>query len=165
MERHGAGAVLEIGAGTGIFTQQITGEGVRVVPVEPVLGMRQRLVCALPTVDVRDGTAEALPVEDDSYATVVAQSFHWFDSRPALDEIHRVLHRGGQLVTVWNVKNGDAGWFQDYMEIIDRHADDTLRHAAMSTCGWWAAIDGGPRGTSWSTTGHVDFPRPMDGEG
>lgn len=162
VERYGAGAVLEIGAGTGIFTCQITGEGVNVVAVEPVEGMRQRLLDALPSCDVRDGTAEALPVPDDSYDTVVvAQSFHWFESEPALSEIHRVLRRGGHPVTVWNVKDGDAGWFKAYMRIVDRHAGDAPRHVDMR---WRAAIDSDSR-YEMVDDWRVDSPRPMDKDG
>ena len=61
-----------------------------------------------------------------------------FDYLPALDEIHRVLEPGGHLVTVWNVKDGDAARYRRYMEIVDRHADDTPRHADMR---WRRAID------------------------
>jgi SAM-dependent methyltransferase len=159
VERYGTGTVLEIGAGTGIFTQQIVDEGVSVVAVEPVAGMRQRLVDALPGVDVRDGTAESLPVERASCDTVVvAQSFHWFDWKPALNEIHRVLRHGGHLVTVWNVKDGDTDWFEAYMAIVDRHAGDTPRHADML---WRAAIDGDRRYELVDEWG-VDHPVRMD---
>lgn len=161
VERYGDGTVLEIGAGTGIFTRQMIGEGVSVVAVEPVAGMRQRLLDAVPGVDVREGTAESLPVVSGSFDTVVvAQSFHWFDWAPALDEIHRVLRRGGHLVTVWNVKDGDTDWFKAYMEIVDRHAGDTPRHADMR---WRKAIAGDRRYElvdDWS----VDHPQPMDSE-
>jgi len=162
VERYGTGTVLEIGAGTGIFTQQIVDEGVSVVAVEPVPGMRQRLLDALPTVDVRDGTAESLPVDSASCDTaVVAQSFHWFHWKPALNEIHRVLRQGGHLVTVWNVKDGGTDWFKAYMEIVDRYAGDTPRHADMR---WRAAIDGDRRYElvdDW----HVDHPQRMDRDG
>jgi len=162
VERYGAGAVLEIGAGTGIFTRQITDRDANVVAVEPVPGMRQQLLDELPSVDVRDGTAEALPERDNSYDTVVvAQSFHWFEPDAALNEIHRVLRRGGHLVTVWNVKDGDADWFKAYMEIVDRHAGDTPRHVDMR---WREAIDGDSRYQlvdDW----HVDSPGPTDRDG
>ncbi len=162
VERYGSGAVLEIGAGTGIFTRQIVDEGVSVVAVEPVAGMRERLIDALPTVDVRDGTAESLPVKSDSCDTVVvAQAFHWFDWEPALNEIHRALRQGGHLVTVWNVKGGDTDWFKGYMKIVDRHAGDTPRHADMR---WRAAIDGDQRYQSVDDW-RVDHPRQMDRDG
>lgn len=161
-DRYGSGAVLEIGAGTGIFTRQIVDEGIRVVAVEPVPGMRQRLLDAVPTVDVRDGTAEALPVAGDSVDTVVvAQAFHWFNWTVALDEIHRALRRGGHLVTVWNVKRGVAEWFRAYMAVVDRHAGDAPRHIDMQ---WRAAIDNDRRYRlvdDWS----VEHPQPMDRDG
>lgn len=159
---YGTGAVLEIGAGTGIFTRQIVDEGVSVVAVEPVAGMRQRLCDALPTVDVREGTAEALPLASGSFdAVVVAQAFHWFDWGPALDEIHRVLRHGGHLVTVWNVKDGVAEWFKAYMEIVDRHAGDAPRHVDMR---WRAAIDSDVRYDlvdDWQ----MAHPQPTDRDG
>jgi len=162
LERYGAGDVLEIGSGTGIFTQPIVKGGAKVVAVEPVAAMRDRLTEAVPGVDVCDGTAEALPVGSNSFDTVaVAQSFHWFDYPAALDEIDRVLRPGGHLVTVWNVKAGDAPWFARYMGIVDRHAGDTPRHADMR---WRAAIDADHRFQlveDWA----IDHPRPTDKAG
>jgi SAM-dependent methyltransferase len=160
--RYGSGAVLEIGAGTGIFTRQIVDRGVSVVAVEPVEEMRRRLLDAVPGLDVRDGSAEQLPVETGSFdSVVVAQSFHWFDLQPALDEIHRALRRGGHLVTVWNVKDGEVAWFKKYMEIVERYAGDTPRHADMR---WRAAIDADQRYElvdDWC----IDHPRRTDKAG
>lgn len=155
----GAGPVVEIGAGTGIFTSQLLAAGVDVVAVEPVESMRAALVANHPDLDIRSGTAEQLPVETDAAATVVvAQAFHWFDHGPALDEIDRVLRAGGHLVTAWNVKEGDAAWYQRYMAIIDRLADDTPRHRDQV---WRRAIDDDPRFRlvdDWQ----IDNPVPAD---
>ncbi|MGB5760299.1 MAG: class I SAM-dependent methyltransferase [Acidimicrobiales bacterium] len=135
----GAGRVLEIAAGTGIFTGQLATHGIDIVAIEPVEAMRAALTNNVPSVEVRTGTAEHLPIENASVDVVaVAQAFHWFDHLPALDEIHRVLQPGGHLVTIWNVKDGDAAWYRRYMEIVDRHTDDTPRHADMR---WRRAID------------------------
>lgn len=162
LDRYSSDQVLEIGAGTGIFTNEIAGPGTSIVAVEPVEEMRLRLAEEAPDVDVRAGTAGNLPVDDGSVGTVVvAQSFHWFDYEAALDDIHRVLRPGGYLVTVWNVKSGDEPWFKRYMEIVDRHAGDTPRHADMR---WRVAIDKDPRYESvddWK----ADHPRPTDKAG
>lgn len=158
----GNGRVIEIGAGTGIFTKQLAAHGVNVVAVEPVEAMRQVLTSDLPGADVRSGTAEDLPVAQESFdVVVVAQSFHWFDYERALDEIHRVLCPGGHLVTVWNVKAGDASWHLSYMEIVDRYADDTPRHADMK---WRRAIDDDSRFElvdDWQ----IDNSQPTDEDG
>lgn len=162
VDSFGSGSILEIGAGTGIFTSQLTAHGVDVVAVEPLEAMRAQLAARLPGVEVNPGTAERLPADTASVdAVVVAQAFHWFDHVPALDEIHRVLRPGGHLVTVWNVKDGDADWYRRYMEIIDRHADDTPRYADMR---WRRAIDEDQRFElvdEWS----IDNSRPTDKDG
>lgn len=162
VDRYGSGALLEIGAGTGKLTQQLVERGLAVVAVEPVAEMRRRLVADVPGVEVVDGAAENLPVEAGSFDTVVVgQSFHWFDFRASLDEIVRVLRPGGHLVTVWNVKDGEADWFKTYMRTVDRHAGDTPRHADML---WRAAIDGDVRFEAVDDW-RVDHPRAMDKEG
>ena len=144
--------VVEIGAGTGIFTRQLLAEGLAVTAVEPVAAMRQALVDSLPAtgsagpgppVHVVDGTAEGIPVGDGATGTVVvAQAFHWFDHGPALDEIARVLADGGHLVTVWNVRDERIDWVAACTEVIDAFAGDTPRHRTMA---WRRAIDRDPR--------------------
>lgn len=158
----GPGRVIEIGAGTGTFTGQLVAAGIDVVAVEPVEAMRAVLSDDLPDVEVRVGTAESLPADEACVdAVVVAQAFHWFDHGPALDEIARVLRTGGHLATVWNVKEGSGEWYRRYMDIIERHADDTPRHAQMI---WRRAIDDDQRFElvdEWQ----VDNSMPMDADG
>src|SRR5687768_16967002 len=77
--RYGQGSVVDVGAGTGIFTAQLVEAGVSVVAVEPVPEMRGRIEAHASPEEVLDGTAEDLPISDDSIDTVVAaQAFHWF---------------------------------------------------------------------------------------
>ena len=67
--------------------------------------MREQLFRALPDVDAFDGTAESIPLPDESVdAVTCAQAFHWFRAEEALGEIHRVLRPGGGLALVWNVR-------------------------------------------------------------
>jgi ubiquinone/menaquinone biosynthesis C-methylase UbiE len=103
--------VLDLAAGTGKFTRLLGPSGAEIIAVEPVAGMREQLVSILPDVDVRDGTAEALPVDDASIdAVVCAQAFHWFDQRAALSEIQRALRPGGGLAVVFNIRDENEPW-------------------------------------------------------
>jgi ubiquinone/menaquinone biosynthesis C-methylase UbiE len=95
--------VVDLGAGTGKLTRALVPTGAHVVAVEPLPEMRSQLEAAVPGADVLAGSAEALPLPDDSVDAVVAASaFHWFETERALAEIHRVLVPGGALATVGN---------------------------------------------------------------
>ena len=98
--------VVDLAAGTGKFTRQLVPAGAALVAVEPVAEMRAILREQAPMTDVREGTAEAIPLADGAAdALTAAQAFHWFDAARALPEIHRVLRPGGQLALVWNSRD------------------------------------------------------------
>jgi SAM-dependent methyltransferase len=125
--------VVEIGAGTGKFTELLVPSGARIVAVEPVRAMRQALERNCPTVSVLDGTAESIPVGDAGADTVVAAaSFHWFDGDRALPEIHRVLRDDGRLGLIWNVRDEASDWAERLTAIFDRLAGpDAPRYKTM----------------------------------
>ena len=103
--------VLDLGAGTGIFTELLVPFGARITAVDPVPGMRDVLTLRLPGVEVLDGRDVASPLATSSVdAVVVAQAFHWFDAEPALREIHRVLVAGGGLGLIWNERDESVPW-------------------------------------------------------
>ncbi|MEM5340802.1 class I SAM-dependent methyltransferase [Paraburkholderia azotifigens] len=120
---------VDLGAGTGKFTPRIVETGAQVIAVEPVATMREKLAAALPQVDVRDGTAQRLPLDDASVdAVLCAQSFHWFASREALAEIHRVLKPGGHLGLVWNVRDARVPWVAQLDAIVNACEGDAPRY-------------------------------------
>jgi ubiquinone/menaquinone biosynthesis C-methylase UbiE len=95
--------VIDLGAGTGKLTRDLVPTGAHVIAVEPLREMRAQLEAAVPGADVVAGSAEELPLLDESVDAVVAASaFHWFETERALEEIHRVLVAGGALATVGN---------------------------------------------------------------
>jgi SAM-dependent methyltransferase len=111
--------VLDIGAGTGKFTRLLVPTGARIVAVEPVGAMREKLAALVPEAEVVEGTGEALPLPDASAdAAVVAQAFHWFRADAALAEIARVLRPGGGLALVWNSRDRRVPWVARMSEII-----------------------------------------------
>lgn len=123
---------LDLGAGTGKLTRMLAGE--RVVAVEPIAAMREHLARGLPEVPLLAGLAEALPFADGSFGSVVcAQAFHWFDGERALAEIHRVLHPGGRLAIIWNVKDESVPWVRELADILRPYQD----RVPQETTGQW----------------------------
>jgi hypothetical protein len=79
------------------------GHGRKVVAVEPVAGMRERLAAALTGVEPLDGVAEAIPLDDAAvHAATVGQAFHWFDGDRALIEIIASFVWAAGLAVVYN---------------------------------------------------------------
>jgi SAM-dependent methyltransferase len=139
VRNYGRGVVVDLGAGTGIFTGQLIEAGCVPIAIEPVAAMRHRLMVDHPDVQALDGTAEDTGLADDSVdCVVVAQAFHWFNHTEALREIRRILRVGGHLVCVWNVRDESVEWVSDFTDIVDRHAGATPRHRTMH---WRRAID------------------------
>lgn len=107
--------VLDLGAGTGKLTQLIPRDACDVTAVEPLANMRRRFRRAFRDVEMTRGSAESIPLPDDSLDTVVVgQAFHWFDAPKALDEIARVLRPGGGLGLIWNQDDVEAAeWLEE----------------------------------------------------
>jgi SAM-dependent methyltransferase len=82
--------------------------------------MRAELSKQLPTVDIRDGAAEAIPLDDATLdAVFVGQAFHWFRATEALAEIARVLRPGGGLALLWNQARWDEPWAERLKGLVD----------------------------------------------
>ncbi|WP_316167006.1 MULTISPECIES: class I SAM-dependent methyltransferase [unclassified Bradyrhizobium] len=121
--------VVDLGAGTGKFTRLLARTGADVVAVEPVDAMRERLALSSPGVRALAGTAESMPLDDQSVdAVACAQAFHWFANGRALQEIHRVLRPGGRLGLVWNVREESVDWVAAITAIITPYEGDAPRH-------------------------------------
>jgi SAM-dependent methyltransferase len=133
--------VLDLAAGTGKLTVDLVATGAAVIAVEPVPEMRARLIELLPEVDVRDGTAEAIPLDDAGVDVVtVAQAFHWFDGPAALAECRRVLRPGGLLAMLWNVRDETVGWVRELGEIKDE-VDGGPPYRHHQDVDWEALVD------------------------
>ena len=120
--------VLDLGAGTGKLTTRLVERGLQVVAVDPIAEMLEVLSSSLPATPALLGTAEEIPLADNSVdAVLVAQAWHWVDPERAIPEVARVLRPGGRLGLVWNTRDERLGWVKDLGRIIG-HEDDPFNN-------------------------------------
>ena len=136
--------VVDVGAGTGKFTRYLFEHTPTVIAVEPVAAMRAAYAERFPGERILEGTAEDLPLpEQFGDVVTVAQSFHWFDPVPALDELSRLVRSGGWLALIWNTRDLRVPWLAEINELMDRLAGDAPRFRSTDRS-WRAPIDAHP---------------------
>jgi ubiquinone/menaquinone biosynthesis C-methylase UbiE len=119
-------AVIDLGAGTGRFTERLIKTGAKVIAIEPIVEMLSILRQTCPGVDARQGTASEIPIDKNCVdAVFCAQSFHWFASKEALAEIRRVLKPGGVLGLIWNIRDETCDWVAALHRIIEPYQTGT----------------------------------------
>ena len=95
--------VLDVGAGTGIFTRGLLAHFENVSAVEPNADMREKFRINLPQIPCSDGSGEATEMPDGSFDLItVAQAFHWLDAAKFKLEASRILRPGGLIAIIWN---------------------------------------------------------------
>lgn len=157
--------VVDLAAGTGKFTRLLLPTGADVVAIEPVDAMREKLATTAPGVAALDGTAESLPFDAASVdAVVVAQAFHWFDARRAVDEVARVLRAGGGLGIVFNERDTREPWVAQLSKLIRWDERGQWRVPYTLEVDWGARLAevGGPFGPArrYDST----YRQPMDAD-
>jgi ubiquinone/menaquinone biosynthesis C-methylase UbiE len=106
-----SGRVLEIGAGNGLNFRHYPATVEEVVALEPEAYLRakaeQAALDAPVRVSVRDGVAEPLPFEDDSFDAAIASLVLCTvpDQGRTLSEMKRVLRPGGELRFLEHVRS------------------------------------------------------------
>ncbi len=82
--------------------------------------MRDVLAANIGPERVHEGLAEAIPLLDGSvHAVTVADAFHWFDQKAALEEIRRVLQPGGGLAVISTIPDwSGASWAHELGSLI-----------------------------------------------
>lgn len=139
--------ILEIGPGNAAFAPELLqAAGSRYLGIELSTAMveagNQRLAAAglAERAAVRHGDAHALPVADASMDAALAVNtlYFWPDLAPVLDELARVLHRGGRLCLAF----GDAGFMRSLPFAADFQLHEldavelALRVSGFSVSAW-----------------------------
>lgn len=133
--------VLDLGAGTGKLTRQLVAHGADVIAVEPGDEMRAVLERMVPGAKVLAGSAESIPLPDESVDLVTAaQAFHWFRTEEALAEMHRVLKPGGGCALISNEWDDDDPMVHELGEILARLRPGGAHRGKEA----FAAIDSSP---------------------
>ena len=130
-----SGRVVEVGAGNGLNFAHYPATVTEVVAIEPEPTLRaiaQQAAARAPVpVSVREGTADAVPLEDGEMDAAVASLVLCSvpDQARALAELHRVLRPGGEL--------------RFYEHVIARCQPKRAILQLADRSGLWPAIAGG----------------------
>ncbi|PPQ80173.1 hypothetical protein CVT24_006569 [Panaeolus cyanescens] len=151
--------VVEIGAGTGIFTRALLAHpkwssSIRTIKaIEPSSGMREvftRTVTPLNTaidITITEGTFQDTHVESGwADVVLIAQAYHWCpDYEAASKEFARVLKKDGMVGYIWNLEDRDgAPWVARLRDTIEVHEKGTPQFRHM----YWRATFSTPTYTS-----------------
>ncbi|WP_271753258.1 class I SAM-dependent methyltransferase [Cohnella sp. JJ-181] len=121
--------VVDIGAGTGIFSRLLLERGTSVTAVEPNRAMREEAERALggyPGFRAVNGAAEQTGLPDASADFIVsAQAFHWFDQAAAKREFGRLLRTDGKAALIWNTRlTSGSPFLEAYEALLQRLGTD-----------------------------------------
>ena len=110
----------DIGAGTGIASRLLAEQGIQVWAIEPNAAMREAAACHA------NVTFQAVAAEQTQLPTAFVdlvtcfQAFHWFDPALCLPEFHRILKPSGRLALVWNSRDRQDPFTQDYTQLVQQ---------------------------------------------
>jgi ubiquinone/menaquinone biosynthesis C-methylase UbiE len=116
--------VLEIGAGTGLFTKVIASTGADVIASDiagNALKLLKRNLDDYSNIDTLEIDMESLPFEDASFDAVVsAGSLSYGDNLKVLEEIYRVLKIGGVFISVDSLNHNPVYRFNRYRHYLKK---------------------------------------------
>jgi SAM-dependent methyltransferase len=158
--------VLDLAAGTGKLTRALLAAGLDVVAVEPQGALRDLLAASVGPERVLEGLAESIPLADRSVdAVAIADAFHWFDQKAALQEISRVLRPGGGLAVLSTIPDWrGASWAHELGSLVAElrpehpYFDGPPWHESVRATGRWAD----PRDIRVTTSQSADPERIVD---
>jgi len=109
-------AVIEIGAGTGIATEQFVARGFTVAATEPAAGMLAVAAAKFgDTVDLVCGRFEDAPLQGPVSLVAAFNAWHWVEPYAGVERVAELLAAGGALALVWTEV---VAWGQDPFEVL-----------------------------------------------
>jgi ubiquinone/menaquinone biosynthesis C-methylase UbiE len=107
--------IVDVGAGTGNYTNALASMGYKIKAVEPSEVMRNQSVPSL-NVEWLAGSAESIPLPDDSAAGVISTLavHHFPDLQAAAAAMRRVCDNGPIVLFTIDPRRGESFWFREY---------------------------------------------------
>ncbi|RMA58532.1 class I SAM-dependent methyltransferase [Ulvibacter antarcticus] len=113
----GNGNYLDIGCGSGNYTNALYERGANIIGIDPSVEMLQKARSKNPIIDYKLGVAEKINLPDDCMDGVTAflTIHHWTDLEKGFQEIGRILKPGGKFVIFHSTPEQMKGyWLNEY---------------------------------------------------
>jgi SAM-dependent methyltransferase len=124
-------AIADIGSGTGFLSELFLKHGNRVYGIEPNEAMRragEEYLASYDSFVSIDASAEATTLESGTIDFVTAgQAFHWFEPAGARREFQRILKPPGWVVVLYNDRQMDSAFANEYEELLVKYGTDYKR--------------------------------------
>jgi len=113
LTEHSAGLAFDLGAGTGLFTDQLMAARWQVVAVDPAANMLEVLSARHPQIDTVVSTVEDLdttPWRQSAQLVVCAQAWHWIDTKQGSQKADELLAVDGTFGVVHHQIDTSIDW-------------------------------------------------------
>lgn len=112
---------LDIGCGTGNYTNELERNGLRLIGIDPSEKMLEKARLKNSNVDWRIGTVENIELSDNSVDGVIGSLtiHHWTDLQKGFSELYRVLKPDGRIVIFTSTpKQMEGYWLNHYFPMM-----------------------------------------------
>ncbi|RYY52392.1 MAG: class I SAM-dependent methyltransferase [Chitinophagaceae bacterium] len=118
-------SIVDIGSGTGLFSEPLLERGFSVTGVEPADEMRraaEQRLARFSKFSSLPGTAEETGIEENTVDLVtIAQTFHWLDHNLTRQECQRILKAGGKVALAWNQQHEESEFEKEYTKLRETY--------------------------------------------
>jgi SAM-dependent methyltransferase len=120
--------IVDVGSGTGLFSELFLKRGYAVLGIEPNNEMRkagEKKLSNYPDFLSVNTRAEDTGLKSQSTDfIVVAQAFHWMEPLATKKEFLRILRPGGHIILAWNLRLKHSPFLQAYEALKQKYGDD-----------------------------------------
>ncbi len=120
--------IVDIGSGTGLFSELFLKNGYAVIGIEPNNDMRkegEKKLGQYPDFTSINHRAEETGLRSNSINLItVAQAFHWMEPVATKKEFLRILKPGGHIVIAYNLRLSHTPFLRAYENLKAKFGDD-----------------------------------------